>query len=67
MNQDSALYLFFRPVWKSILHLLTGQTEIERVSRNGDVHDLGTFIGIKIDPFLCQRCWRSIRKIIASG
>jgi hypothetical protein len=44
MTEDSSIYLFFRPMWKSIIHFLTGQTEIERVARSGDVLGLGNFL-----------------------
>lgn len=42
-NQESAVYLFFRPFIKYIYHKLTGETEIERIARNGEVLPLGIF------------------------
>lgn len=42
-TEDSAFFLFFRPFIKYILHKLTGETEIERVSRNRDILGLGTY------------------------
>jgi hypothetical protein len=41
-DQDSSFYLFFRPLIKYAYHLLTGQTEIERVSRAHNIPALGT-------------------------
>ena len=67
MNQPSVVYLFFRSLYKYILHRLTGQTEIERASRSDSVPDLGTSPLIKSDQLVSPKCSLGTDRTIANG
>jgi len=67
MNILSTLFFLFRSLYKFILHQVTQQTEIERVSRQGDVRALRRASIIQKGPFCCLKCSRAIGRITSKG